>query len=63
MRGSVSTHFKFMQKIYDIREEALREGESHPYYHNMFMRIQEEMHPVTELQIVWTRRRDKRRVS
>jgi hypothetical protein len=38
-----------MQDIYGITEEALREGKPHPYYHNLFIRIEEEMHPVTKL--------------
>jgi len=29
-----------MGKIYGIMDEALHKGEPHPYYHNMFMRIQ-----------------------
>jgi hypothetical protein len=53
-----------MQDIYGITEEALREGKPHPYYHKLFIRIEEEMHPVTKLDIVqrW-RMRERRRVS
>jgi len=37
-----------IRNIYDITEEALREGEPHSYYHSMFMRIQEEVYQVIE---------------
>ena len=47
-----------MQNIYSIIEKALRYHDPNPYYHTMMMMmIQEEMHPVTELHIVWNRRR------
>lgn len=41
-----------IRNIYDITKEALRYLDPHPYHHSMMMRIQDEMHPVTELLIV-----------
>jgi len=54
-----------MWNIYDITKEELRYPSPYPYYHNMIMKILEEMYPVTELQIVRRRRRkrDGRRES
>jgi len=49
-----------MRNIYDITEEALRYPNPHPYFHNMIMRIQEEIHPVIELHIVRRRMRKRK---
>jgi len=42
--------------VYDITEETLHDGEPQEFYHSIFRRMQDEMHPIIELQIARRRR-------
>jgi len=46
-----------MWNAYDIMKEALHDGDPHEYYQSMLRMIQDEMQPMTELQIPRRRRR------